>query len=303
MNKNVLKYGHKKSQICLYLSEKLSISDKRDYLDGEKDMLLNTERQQQIAQFIRERKRATVAELSEHFDVSEATIRRDLEKLDSEGEIRRAHGGAIAVERAAPEPPVVHRMVENEKEKRRIGQATAQLIQDGEVIFLGSGTTTLEVARNLDGRKNLTVITNALNVVNQLAGKQKITVIVTGGLFRHSELSLIGHITEQALKELRADKVIMGMRAINIEEGLTNDYLPETMTDRTIIQFAPEVILVADHSKFGKVSTAFVAPITSVSKIVTDAGTPPQIVADLRDRGIEVIVAPDVESEDQQLQA
>jgi len=262
-------------------------------------MLLNTERKQQIAQFIRERKRATVAELSEHFDVSEATIRRDLEKLDSEGEIQRAHGGAVAVERAAPEPPVVHRMVENEEEKRRIGRAAAQLVQDGDVIFLGSGTTTLEVARNLDDKKNLTVITNALNVVNQLAGKQNITVIVTGGLFRHSELSLIGHIAEQALKELRADKVIMGMRAISIEEGLTNDYLPETMTDRTIIQFAPEVILVVDHSKFGKVSTALVAPITSVHKIVTDAGISPQIVADLRARGMEVIIAPDVKSEGQ----
>jgi DeoR/GlpR family transcriptional regulator of sugar metabolism len=262
-------------------------------------ILLNTERKQQIAQFIREHKRATVAELSERFDVSEATIRRDLEKLDSEGEIQRAHGGAVAVERAAPEPPVVHRMVENEEEKRRIGRAAAQLVQDGDVIFLGSGTTTLEVARNLDDKKNLTVITNALNVVNQLAGKQNITVIVTGGLFRHSELSLIGHIAEQALKELRADKVIMGMRAISIEEGLTNDYLPETMTDRTIIQFAPEVILVVDHSKFGKVSTALVAPITSVQKIVTDAGISPQIVADLRAKGMAVIVAPDVESEGQ----
>jgi DeoR family transcriptional regulator of aga operon len=223
-------------------------------------MLLNTERRQQIAQFVKERKQATVAELSEHFDVSEATIRRDLEKLDSEGEIQRA----------------------------------AQLVQDGEIIFLGSGTTTLEVARNLVDKKNLTVITNALNVVNQLAGKQNITVIVTGGLFRHSELSLIGHITEQALKELRADKVIMGMRAISSEEGLTNDYLPETMTDRTIIQFAPEVILVADHSKFGKVSTALVAPVTSVHKIVTDAGTSPQVIADFRAKGIEVIVASDV---------
>jgi len=260
-------------------------------------MLLNTERQQQIAQFIRERKRATVAELSERFGVSEATIRRDLEKLDGQGEIRRAHGGAVAVERAAPEPPVVHRLVENEEEKRRIGRAAAQLVQDGEIIFLGSGTTTLEVARNLGGKKDLTVITNALNVANQLAGKQDITVIVPGGLLRHSELSLIGHITEQALEELRADKVIMGMRAISIEEGLTNDYLPETMTDRTIIQFAPEVILVADHSKFGKVSTALVAPITSIHKIVTDAGTPPQVVADLRARRIEVIIAPGGESE------
>lgn len=253
-------------------------------------MLLNTERQHQIAQFIREHKRATVAELSEHFGVSEATIRRDLEKLDGQGEIQRAHGGAVAVEQAAPEPPVVHRMAENEEEKRRIGQAAAQLVQDGDVIFLGSGTTTLEVARNLDSKENLTVITNALNIANQLAGKQNITVIVTGGLFRHSELSLIGHITEQALEELRADKVIMGMRAISVQDGLTNDYLPETLTDRAIINFSSEVILVADHTKFGKISTALVAPITSVSKIVTDTVAPAEIIDAIKELGVEVIM-------------
>jgi DeoR/GlpR family transcriptional regulator of sugar metabolism len=142
-------------------------------------------------------------------------------------------------------------------------------------------------------KSNLTVITNALNIANLFAGNPNITVIVVGGLLRHSELSMIGHITEQVLKELRADKVIMGMRAISIEEGLTNDYLPETMTDRAIIQFAPEVILVADHSKFDKVSTALVAPITSVNKMVTDVDTPTQIVADLRAMGIDVIIAPD----------
>lgn len=254
-------------------------------------MLLNTERQQRIAQFIRERRRATVAELSERFGVSQATIRRDLEKLDRRGEIRRAHGGAVALERAAPEPPVVQRMSECEEEKRKIGQAAARLIQDGETIFLGSGTTTLEVARNLGDKKDLTVITNALTIANQLADNRNITLIITGGLFRHSELSMIGYICEQALRELRADKVIMGMRAISIEEGLTNDDLSETMTDRAIIQFAPEVILVADHSKFGTVSTALVAPVSAVHKLVTDDKAPRDMVAKLRELGIDVILA------------
>jgi DeoR/GlpR family transcriptional regulator of sugar metabolism len=213
--------------------------------------------------------------------------------LDEQGVIQRAHGGAVVVERAAPEPPIIQRIVENEEEKKKIGRAAAQLVRDGETVFLGSGTTTLEVARNLVDKSNLTVITNALNIANLFAGNPNITVIVVGGLLRHSELSMIGHITEQVLKELRADKVIMGMRAISIEEGLTNDYLPETMTDRAIIQFAPEVILVADHSKFDKVSTALVAPITSVNKMVTDVDTPTQIVADLRAMGIDVIIAPD----------
>jgi len=253
--------------------------------------VLSAERQRQIVQLLAERRRATVAELSEYFGVSEATIRRDLEKLNEKGEIQRAHGGAVAIERAAPEPPVILRMGECADEKRRIGRAAAQLVKDGETIFLGSGTTTLEVARNLGDRKSLTVITNALNIANQLAVNPDITMIVVGGLFRHSELSMIGHLTEQALKELRADKVIMGMRAISIEDGLTNDYLPETMTDRAIIRFAPEVILVADHSKFGKISTALVAPVTAIHKLVTDDKAPREMVARLRELGIEVILA------------
>jgi len=135
------------------------------------------------------------------------------------------------------------------------------------------------------------VITNALNIASVFAGKPNVSVIVVGGLLRHSELSMLGHIAEQTLKELNAARVIMGMRAISIEHGLTSDYLPEAMTDRAIIRSAPEVILVADHSKFGKVSTALVAPITAVHRIVTDSATPADIVAELRELGIEVILA------------
>lgn len=252
--------------------------------------MLKVERQRKLSRFIGEKKRATVAELSELFGVSEATIRRDLEELDERGVIRRAHGGAVVVERASPEPPIIQRMTENEEEKRRIGRAAAELIRDGETVFLGSGTTTLEVARNLVDRDNLTVITNALNIANLFAGNFNVTVIVVGGLLRHSELSMIGYITEQTLKELHADKVIMGIRAIDVQAGLTNEYLPETMTDRAIINFSSEVILVADHTKFGKVSTALVAPVTSVNKIITDSDAPAEIIDEIKGLGVEVII-------------
>src|SRR5947209_6877490 len=217
-------------------------------------MQLTIERQQQIEHLIKERRHVRVIELSKHFGVSEPTIRRDLQKLEQMGRVRRAHGGAIAAQQATPELPIVQRIVECAEEKRRIGQAAAQLVQDGETIFLGSGTTTLEVARHLEGKKNLTVITNALNIANQLADNANITLIITGGVLRHSEFSMIGHIVEQSLKDLRADKAIMSMRAISIEEGLTNDNLLETITDRVIIRFARELILVADHTKFGRVT-------------------------------------------------
>lgn len=253
--------------------------------------MINRYRQQQIAQLVNERQRMTVTELSQHFGVSEATIRRDLILLDSWGEVQRTHGGAVAVDRSSSDLPNITRMGGHQEEKQRIGRAAARLIQDNTTVFLGSGTTTLEVARNLQDRNNLTVITNALNIAGQLAHNPKINLIITGGHFRHSELSMIGHITEQALKELRADKVIMGMGAIDIEGGLANDHLAETLTDRAIIHFAREVIVVADHSKFKKVAPALVASIAAINTVVTDDKAPADIVARLRELGKEVILA------------
>lgn len=255
-------------------------------------MQLTAERLQQIELLVRQHRHIRVSALSQYLGVSEPTIRRDLQKLEKEGRVRREHGGASALHPASPEPPVMERVTECHDEKGRIGRAAAQLVKDGETIFLGSGTTTLEVARCLGGKKNLTVITNALTIANQITSmSDDINLIITGGVLRHSEASMIGHIVEQTLRELRAEKVIVSMRAVSIEEGLTNADPLETMTDRVIIQFAHEVILVADHSKFNRAATGFVAPITAVHKIVTDRQSPEKTLQRLRDMGIDVIVA------------
>jgi DeoR/GlpR family transcriptional regulator of sugar metabolism len=248
------------------------------------------ERQKKILNVLEQRENARVSELSDLLGVSVATIRRDLNKLREMGEIERFHGGAVLSLPSAPEPPVIQRSNENITEKERIGKTAAALIQDGDVIFIGSGTTALEVARNLLGYKNLTVITNSLTVINKLGNDGNITLVSTGGIFRRSELSFIGHLTENALSELRPQKVIMGIRAISLQDGLTNEYLPEVNTDRAIIRAASEVIIVADHSKFGKVSTAFVAPINAIHKLVTDDRTSKEIIASIQAQGVEVIV-------------
>jgi DeoR/GlpR family transcriptional regulator of sugar metabolism len=252
---------------------------------------LKSERHKRIRQIVEDNGRATVSELSSILEVSEATIRRDLEELDNLGWVQREHGGALRADSSTAEPPVLQRVTEQETEKRRIGRAATKLVQDGETIFLGSGTTTLEIARSLEGMENLTVITNALNIANELVNSEGITLIVTGGLLRASELSLIGHITEQALKELRADKVFLGMRAIDVEYGLTSDYLSEVMTDRAIIEFASEIIVVADHTKFGRVSNSFVAPVTSVDIVITDDKVSPAVLRALEELSINVIIA------------
>ncbi|MFO3795808.1 MAG: DeoR/GlpR family DNA-binding transcription regulator [Anaerolineales bacterium] len=253
--------------------------------------LPSVERQNQILQILARNQRVSVVELCETFDISEATARRDLETLAEQGKIQRVHGGAVMLKQAPPEAPLLQREQEQSFEKQRIGQAAAALVEDGETVFIASGTTTLEVARHLRTRQNLTVITNSLPVMNTLANLPGITLIGIGGLLRQSELSFIGHIAEQAIAELRADKVILGVHALSIEHGLTSDYLPETLTDRAILKIGRQVILVADHTKFDSVSPAFVAPLSSIHHLVTDSAAPPEFIEAVRQMGIAVTLA------------
>ena len=252
---------------------------------------LKEERQQLILEMVQDNRQVTVSELSDRFDISEVTIRRDLRELAAQGVLRRAHGGAVVAIPAPPEPPVVQRMGQAENCKECIGHAGAALVANGESVFIGSGSTTAYVARYLLDRQGLTVVTNALTVATELATAEGVTVVVMGGLMRASELSLVGHITEQSLREVRVDKVMIGIPAISLEAGLTNDFLPEVMTDRTIIEMAPELIVVADHTKFGKVASAYVAPVERVTTLVTDVGADPAFLSRLREMGVRVIVA------------
>lgn len=249
------------------------------------------ERQKQILSLLGKQGRLSVTEIVEQFSISEATARRDLETLASQGKAQRVHGGVIAVEQAPPELPILERESEQVEEKSAIGRAAAELIADGEAVFLGSGTTVLETAKHLRERKNLTVITNSLPVLNALAGIKEITVVSLGGQLRESELSFIGHITEQSLAELRVDKVVMGTRGVSLEHGLTNDYLQETQTDRAILKIGREVIIVADHSKVNRVSTALLAPLKAIHTFVTDSNADKKFLQALKKQNIQVVVA------------
>lgn len=252
------------------------------------DNLLKVERQVRIRTLVEDRGRVTVGELSQFFDVSEATVRRDLEQMDERGLVRRTHGGAIRVVRASREPPMLQRINEQSEEKKRIGMEASTIIEDGETVFLGSGTTVLEIARHLPENIRLTVITNSLAVANELTSLTQVELIVIGGLFRASELSMVGHIAEHAVKEFRADRVFIGIRSIDPNQGFTNDFLPETMTDRAILDIGTQIIVVADHTKFGRVSSVFVAPVTSAQVIITDKDAPEDIVISLQELGLDV---------------
>jgi DeoR/GlpR family transcriptional regulator of sugar metabolism len=254
--------------------------------------LLKEERQRLILEALQENKKVTVQELSQRFGTSEVTIRRDLQELASSGMLRRAHRGAILVTPAPPEPPVMHRMTLEQHAKDSIARCAADLIQDGDSIFVGSGSTTAYLARYLASRKNLTVVTNALNIASDLAlASENITTVVTGGVVRAPELSILGHITELTLEEMRISKIFMGMQAISIEGGLTTDHMPEVATTRKVLDMGAELIVLADHTKLNHMAAAFIYPITRMTYLITDSGADAQFLARLEELGIHVNIA------------
>lgn len=246
-------------------------------------------RQAQIKKIIEEQQHVTVTELSTMLKVSEATIRRDLDELDGDW-LTRTHGGATIRLASTAELPVIQRISNEAENKRRIGLAAAHMVQPGETIFISSGTTTLEMARHLPLDIPLTVISNSLPVINELAGRKNINLVVIGGMFRHDELSMVGHPAEQILGEFRTDRTFIGMRAIDPHWGFTNDYMPEILTDRKILGISAQVVVMVDHTKFGRICSVFVAPVTAAHTIITDDGISPQMADELRAMGINVLI-------------
>jgi DeoR/GlpR family transcriptional regulator of sugar metabolism len=251
-------------------------------------------RRDQVLEFIHQNQHVSIADICDAFSVSEATARRILNELASETTIERIRGGAIAVQ-PAPAPHIERgfrtRSIEQEEEKHRIGMAAAALVNDGDTVFLGSGTTVLEVAYHLRGRQGLTVMTNSVAIIDLLKDASEIRLIGLGGILWHSEQSFIGHITEQALQQLHADKVITGIRAIDVDKGLSNRDPMCTQTERTILEVGEKVIIVADHTKCNAVDMAFIAPLTAIHMLVTDTKAPEDFIAAVKARGIEVIQA------------
>lgn len=252
---------------------------------------MNKLKRDQVLDYINHNQHVSISQICEVFDVSEATARRILNELAQETKIERIRGGALAV----PEKDVARgyrtRADKQAEEKRRIGVAASELIEDGDTVFLGSGTTVSEVAYALRDRQNLTVMTNSIAVMEILKDAVQLRLIGLGGILWHSEQSFIGHITEQTLAELHADKVITGIRAIDVDKGLTNSDPMCTQTERAILNAAKQVIIVADHTKCKRIDMAFVAPLSAINMLVTDTNVPADFVSALTAQGIEVIQA------------
>ena len=239
---------------------------------------------------IRERSSMSVQELSQRFGVSPMTVRRDLQMLEERDIVVRIHGGAMVPEMPTVTPEQV-RAGRNLAEKAAIAQAATVLVNDGQTIFIDAGTTTFELARRLNDRRGLTVITNSVRILSELATAAGINLIGIGGTVYGGAWSFVGPIAEANLRRFHCDVAFMACSSVSAHIGVTEVNFFEASTKSLAIQQSQRVVLLADHSKFDQVSPVKVADLREVNTIVTDDGLAPQVVGAYRDLGIDLIVA------------
>jgi DeoR family transcriptional regulator, fructose operon transcriptional repressor len=232
---------------------------------------------------------ASVAQLAELFCVSKMTIRRDLAWLEARSRIQRVHGGAIAITNDESEKSFIERTVEHSRQKASIGAVAASLIEDGDRIILDAGTTTREVARHLATRRDLTVITNALPVAQELARIPGVHVIILGGALKPEELCTVGPMVTRELARLSVDKLFLSAAGFDPRKGLTDPDIQEADVKEAMIMAADRVFLVADSSKWGQVALARIAPLHTVEALITDEELAADARAVLETAGVGVI--------------
>ena len=249
------------------------------------------DRRQVTLEALAERGEASVAELSREAGVSEMTIRRDLEALEREGLLRRVHGGAVSAVSRGYEPPFALRAGRQSEAKEKIAAAAVELLSDGETVVLDVGTTVLGFARALATASSLTVVTPSLRVADVLAGNPGLRLIVTGGIARPGELSLVGSLAERSFEELHPDTVFLGVGGVAADAGLTEFNLDDTRVKRAALASARRCVVLADATKLGKVAFAHICPLERADVLVTESSADHDVLRPIREAGVEVITA------------
>src|SRR5699024_3364282 len=230
-----------------------------------------------------------VDELSEKFDVSSVTIRNDLDFLEEKGLIHRTYGGALLRNNVYKDPSIEEKGKINIEEKERIGNYAAGLVKKGDSIILDSGSTTREVALNLKNKKDITILTNAINIALELAGSTGIRTMLTGGILRHKSYSLVGPEAEKTMQNYFFDKIFLGIDGINLEHGLTTSNPQEAQLNRIMVKQSNTVIAVTDSTKFGRHSFCHICDLDQIDMIITDNQISSEMEEKLDKRQITVI--------------
>lgn len=252
-----------------------------------------TERKLIISEVLQKRNIIAISELSKILQVSEATIRRDIKDMAKEGKISTHYGVARLDEKPAEQRiPYVKRSEMLIDEKNRIAKKALEYVELRESIFLDAGTTCMSIATKLlEWDAPLTVVTSAFNIAQVLQANRSITVILTGGVLRNTSDSMVGSITEDALKKLNISKAFIGVAGISIENGITCSNLLEARARQIIYEKAKMRIIVADHTKFDRISLVTVCPIDKINILITDKLPSQEILQQFQKHRIELIVA------------
>lgn len=242
-----------------------------------------------ILQKLDELGEVNVHELSELLQVSEVTIRNDLDKLEKSNLLIRAHGGAFKTNNIAL--TVTEKKNINLEVKRLIGKKAASLIEEDDSIILDSGTTTFEISNNLDNFKSLTVISNALDIVNNLSQYKNLQVFMPGGYLKEFSMSLVGPMAERNFKQVYCKKLFLGIDGIRENAGVFTHYMEEAYLNQIMIEISEEVIIVADSSKFKRSGLSFICGFEKIHKVITDSKIEEGDIKMLQKYNVEVIIA------------
>ncbi|OQX50973.1 MAG: hypothetical protein B5M53_11535 [Candidatus Cloacimonas sp. 4484_209] len=243
-----------------------------------------SQRHQQIISLLKENKIAYVKDLAEYFNITEASIRSDLNELENAGFIRRFHGGAKILESEV----FSSRLSKNKALKKQIALRALNFVESGQTIFLDSGTTVLTLARELAIYDNLTVVTNSFPVANLIASDKSNRVIFIGGIYNYQEQCCEGSITEESLNSIYTAVSFIGADAINIDNGLLSSNLDRIGYMRRVLELSKLNILLVDSSKFGKVGAVKIVDIDAIDIIITDSKIPKEYVDRLNSSNIRV---------------
>src|SRR5699024_3143202 len=231
--------------------------------------MLMLDRQNKIWEYVKQNKVATVTELANYFHVHDATIRRDLSQLETENKLRRTHGGVMIDNEVSSEPSFQEREPVQYNEKKRIGKIASTFIEDGSNIILDSGTTTIHIADYIMDKKDITVVTNDINIASKFRFSPEIKVIVTGGILFPESYMLNGMITDQVLGDLQVHTAFIATPAFHYKLGLTHFDDNLAPAKKAIIRSAKKIIVLTDHTKIGKVSLHKVAKPEEIDILIT----------------------------------
>jgi DeoR/GlpR family transcriptional regulator of sugar metabolism len=254
--------------------------------------MLAEERRFRIREMLGTRRTIAASDLCEKLGVTPVTIRRDLAALEAEGVLVRSHGGAISRMSSTNFQPAYETLLRSHSdEKEAIARRAESLILDGDTVFLEGSTTVFELARHLAHRNRLTVVTNSPTIVCELQRSSGVTVLCTGGDLQKDTFYLSGEWAHHSLSEIRVDKAVVGVSAIDPAYGISTSRQAEAQIKKMIAQVAKTRIALADNSKFGNQCFAYVGPVTDIDVLVTDSKTAPKYIKEMRDAKIEVLVA------------